>query len=99
MNVFHRYLNLREAYRAVFQRGQWRNDNGDPTASAQRVLRELREFCRADSSCVQFAKDGRVDTHLTAVIEGRREVWLKITQTLNLSDEDLQKLKGTNDDD
>ena len=50
-------------------------------------------------SCVVVAKDGRIDTHATAVAEGRREVWLKITQILSLTDEQINKLKDENHDD
>ena len=92
MDFFTHYWNLRESARAVFLRR-------DTTPKVARpILDELREFCRADVSCVVVAKDGRVDTHATAVAEGRREVFLKIQQLLNLTDEQLHKLEGTHDD-
>lgn len=47
------------------------------------VLRDLAKFCRANESC--FHKDAR----LHAVLEGRREVWLRIAQHLNLTTEQL----------
>ena len=50
------------------------------------------------SNVLLVAKDGRIDTHATAVAEGRREVWLRITQTLNLSDETLQRFKEQEND-
>jgi hypothetical protein len=87
MSNYLRFWNLRAAYRAVF-----RKHSTDPR-HLRPVLDDLREFCRADTSCVVVAKDGRIDTHATAVAEGRREVWLRITQTLNLSDETLQAMK------
>lgn len=91
-SLFLKFWNLRENYRAVFWRGL-RDEK--PLRS---VLNDLREFCRADQSCVVVAKDGRIDTHATAVAEGRREVWLRITQTLNLSDETLQRFKEQEND-
>ena len=98
MTVFRRYLRLRDGFRAAFWQGLWRKDDGTPSDNTRVVMNELREFCRAEASCVQFGKDGRVDTHLTAVIEGRREVWLRIVALLNLTDEQLFKLQGDQDD-
>lgn len=53
---------------------------------AKRVLYDLANFCRAHDST--FHKDARAH----AVLEGRREVWLRIQQYLNLSVEDIYKL-------
>lgn len=49
----------------------------------KRVLEDLAKFCRAEEST--FHPDARVH----AVIEGRREVWLRIQRHLNLSPEEL----------
>jgi hypothetical protein len=51
-----------------------------------RVLTDLARFCRAGSST--FHPDSRV----SATLEGRREVWLRIQQHLNLSEQDLWSL-------
>jgi hypothetical protein len=91
VKLFLKFWNLREHYRSVF----WRGDMQEEHLKA--IIKDLREFCRADQSCVVVAKDGRIDTHATAVAEGRREVWLRITQTLNLSDETLQRFKDQED--
>jgi hypothetical protein len=53
------------------------------------VLADLAKFCRADKSC--FHPDQRVH----AVLEGRREVFLRIYQHLNLSDDELLKIYAT----
>jgi len=90
--LFLKFWNLREHYRAVF----WRHEPDEPHLKA--IVKDLREFCRADQSCVVVAKDGRIDTHATAVAEGRREVWLRITQTLSLSDQTLQRFKDEDHD-
>lgn len=92
MDLWLKFWNLRESARAVFQRGKATPKQARP------ILDELREFCRADVSCVVVAKDGRIDTHATAVAEGRREVWLKITQILALSDEQINRLKEQPDE-
>ncbi len=52
------------------------------------VLEDLAKFCRAHEST--FHEDPR----LHAVLEGRREVWLRIQNHLQLSDDELWKLYG-----
>jgi hypothetical protein len=92
MSMFIKFWNLREHFRSLF----WQGDTDERHVRA--VINDLREFCRADQSCVVVAKDGHIDTHATAVAEGRREVFLRITQTLNLSDETLQRFKEQEND-
>jgi hypothetical protein len=53
---------------------------------AKLVLTDLARFCRASESA--FHPDER--TH--ALLEGRREVWLRIQQHLNLTEEELWSL-------
>lgn len=89
---FDRWLNLRRVYRAILQNG-----SREPRA-VKTMLDDLREFCRADQSCVVVAKDGRIDTHATLLAEGRREVFLRIEQILNLSDQALNKMKELEND-
>jgi len=86
IDLFERFWNRRNHYRAVFR-----------SESGTRVLADLREFCRADTSCVVVAKDGKIDTHATVLAEGRREVFLRIIETLNLTDEQLLKLREHDD--
>lgn len=88
MNLFLKWWNKRQAFRNLF----WLGSRAEPDVGA--VLADLRAFCRADTSCVVVAKDGHIDTHATAVAEGRREVWLRLVEILNLTDEQLQKMKG-----
>jgi len=49
------------------------------------VLQDLAKFCRADEST--FHTDARIE----GIMQGRREVWLRISKHLNLSDEQLHK--------
>jgi len=86
MTEYLRWWNVREAYRAVFQRKPTK-----PQADA--LLADLADFCRANTSCVVVGKDGHIDTHATALCEGRREVYLRIQATLNISDEQLLAMK------
>ncbi len=53
------------------------------------VLQDLAKFCRAHEST--FHPDARVH----AVLEGRREVWLKIERMLELTPEEIYKLHET----
>jgi len=54
--------------------------------AAMEVLADLAKFCRAGSTT--FHDDPRVH----AALEGRREVWLRITQHLHLTSEQLYAL-------
>ena len=57
------------------------------------VLSDLGHFCHANESCAMInQKTGVVDDHLTAMREGRREVWLRIQQHLHLSPQQLYAL-------
>ena len=56
--------------------------------AGERVLKDLAKFCRANTTT--FHPDERA----SALLEGRREVWLRIQQHLNLSPEQLWKLLG-----
>jgi len=50
------------------------------------VLDDLAKFCRANES--RFHADERA----SIIMEGRREVWLRIQQNLQLTDEQVWKL-------
>lgn len=52
----------------------------------RRVLADLARFCRAHATT--FHDDARKH----AVLEGRREVWLRIQQQLQMSDEQIYAL-------
>lgn len=52
------------------------------------VLKDLAKFCRANKST--FHDDPRIH----AALEGRREVFLRIANHLNMSEEELWKLYG-----
>jgi len=56
--------------------------------AGRNVLEDLAKFCRANETC--FHEDPRIN----AALEGRREVWLRITRHLNLSTEQLYALLG-----
>lgn len=93
------FTNLRNWYKKVFRQGEVFDKHGNFTPAAQNVLADLMLFCRLGQSCVVFDKQGRVDPVATAVLEGRREVGMRIMQRLSITDEQLMKLYGTRLDD
>lgn len=56
------------------------------TPAGQEVLKDLAKFCRARETT--FLPDGRAH----CVLEGRREVWLRITNHLGLTEEQLMDI-------
>lgn len=50
------------------------------------VLEDLSKFCRANESTFH------PDSHVAARLDGRREVWLRVMQHLNLTQEELFRL-------
>lgn len=67
-------FNRQKAYQEVFKAD---------SELAKIVLKDLSKFCRGDEST--FHQDARAH----AVLEGRREVWLRIRKHLDLPSEDL----------
>lgn len=55
-------------------------------APGKRVLKDLANFCRANESTFH------VDPRLEGIMQGRREVWLRIAAHLNMTDEELWSL-------
>lgn len=77
----------RDAYIDVFGR------DGLRTLPQLEVLADLAKFCRANRTC--FHEDPRAH----ALAEGRREVWLRVQQTLRLTDDQVAMLVEMDDDD
>lgn len=85
---FDRIIRRRQAYRAVFlnpARGELNN-------MGEVVLRDLAKFCRGNRHCIVYGSNGQIDPIASAVVQGRREVWLRITEHLYLSDEVIANL-------
>jgi hypothetical protein len=70
-------LHRTRAYRRIFL------EHGDDT---QMVLSDLAKFCRAHESTFH------PDPHVAARLDGRREAFLRISQHLNLTNEQLWQL-------
>lgn len=82
--------NRKKAYQIVF---------APSSAHGQEVLSDLARFCRAYETCFD------ADPRKHAVLEGRREVWLRVQNHLHLTPEQLFALipgsaqpKGKTDD-
>lgn len=57
-------------------------------ADGEVVLTDLKKFCRADMSTFEVDDpNGRV----SALREGRREVWLRINKYLNLTEAEIDR--------
>lgn len=70
-------LDRKRAYNFTFDKGDRAN---------RAVLEDLARFCRANKST--FSEDPRAH----AVLEGRREVWLRIQNHLRLTPDELWEL-------
>jgi len=72
----------------LFRTGAYRRVFNLESRDADVVLKDLAKFCRAHVTT--FHTDARAH----ALAEGRREVFLRIQQHLNLPDDQLWKLFG-----
>lgn len=74
-------LNPLLRHRATAYRNTFSNPEG------QKVLADLRRFCRATQPTADVN-----NVHTTYLLEGRREVFLRILSHLNLTDQDVINL-------
>jgi hypothetical protein len=73
------------------QRGRaYRLCFGSPAGRS--VLVDLADFCRARETCVVAPPGQAIDRDRSLILEGRREVWLRIQQHIRLTDEQLYTL-------
>lgn len=80
-HVFDFLRRRRQAYQLTFQPDNY---------AAQQVLIDLARFCRANQTT--FHEDARI----SAVLQGRHEVWLRISSHLHLTSEQLFALYNGN---
>lgn len=62
--------------------------------AGKEVLADLVKFCRARETCVVAERGQPVDRDRTLILEGRREVWLRIQNHLKLTEHELYQLFG-----
>jgi len=88
-NFLRRMINARRAshYQAVFL-----DDDGRPSASGQKMLADLDRFCRGNKST--FSPDPRVH----ALLEGRREVLLRILNFINVPSDEIKQYVEVQDE-
>lgn len=79
-------MSLQEKLAAVFERRRQSYITTFSGPVPERVLADLAKFCRANEPT--FHPDARVH----AVLEGRREVWLRIQKYLRLKPADIDAL-------
>src|ERR1035438_8075954 len=58
----------------------------------QDMLIDLADFCRASESCVALDANGKVDVERSLILEGRREVWLRLQNHFQLTTKQLYRL-------
>lgn len=83
MNIDRAFEEAHEQARTLLRDRQVSYQHALGGAPGQAVLEDLAWFCRADQTT--FHPDPRVH----ALMEGRREVWLRIKEHLDLDLEDL----------
>lgn len=93
MDTFRRRLRYRSKVARATRACLMAPDGQTLTRSAAVLLADLRVFCCADTSCVAIAKDGHIDVHATMVAEGRREVWARLHEHLNLNDQAVRDIE------
>jgi len=81
-------VSVLDEIRKLLNRRRWAYQATFRAPSAELVLRDLARFCRANHTT--FHSDPR----LHAVLEGRREVWLRIANHLNMTPDELWRLYG-----
>jgi hypothetical protein len=83
----------RQNYRRLFLDG-----DGYVNPSAEIVLADLKRFCRVETSTVVVSPVTKtIDPMAMAMAEGRREVWNRIQQYLQMADRDIAHLKEENE--
>lgn len=83
-SVFSYFDRQARSYNLTFQRNQPAN---------LEVLDDLARFCRANETTAYFdAKTHVYDPYMSAKLDGRREVWLRIQQRIHLTPEQLAQL-------
>jgi hypothetical protein len=80
------------ARRAMHYQRVFFDNDGTPSLSARKVLADLRKFCRVDRSTFE------ADPRAHALLEGRREVALRILTMLGIRGEDIAPFVEVSDE-
>lgn len=68
------------------------NPDGSPTEKALILLKDLRVFCFVDCSSHAKGADGRTDVEATFVAEGRRQVYIRLCELMEMDPYAVRKL-------
>lgn len=85
-------LRLRAVLKSRHYKDLFRGDNGQLKRSAERVVADLRGFCHAGAPTIFHT-----DPLVMARREGRREVFVRIINFLNLDEATVQQLMELDD--
>jgi len=89
VKAFDRILGRSQAWKACLT-----DKSGNLTRSAEIALADLRRFCRGSTSTVTVSPISRtIDPLAMAMAEGRREVWLRIVNYLELDERTISALR------
>lgn len=80
------------ARRALHYQRVFLDDEGEVSVSGRKVLADLRKFCRVDRSTFE------ADPRAHALLEGRREVALRILTMLGIKGEDIAPFVEVSDE-
>lgn len=80
------------ARRAMHYQRVFFDDDGTVSLSGRKVLADLRKFCRVDRSTFE------ADPRAHALLEGRREVALRILTMLGIKGEDIAPFVEVSDE-
>lgn len=89
MSIIDRIFRKRVSYRRIFLR-----EDGELNEAAKVVMADLAKFCRARGSTAMVSpQTGSIDPIAMAMAEGRREVFNRINEYLQINDNILQNLR------
>ncbi len=92
MNKFIKLIERKLRVRRVFKQ-MFLDLHGRPTADGMIALRDLADFCYANKPCPKVnPKSGIIDPIAMGIAEGRREVYLKICDYLNVDERTVTRL-------
>ena len=76
------------AYKSLFL-----GEGGKPNENAKIVLEDLMKFCHVNETCLMISSQGTVDPLATVHAEGRREVFLRLNEFLNITQQQLAAIQ------
>lgn len=90
-----RLFRRRDAYRAIF----WHRDTPELTPQADVVMADLARYCHVRRASLKVSPvTGQADPLSLAFAEGRRDVFNRICAQLNLSNDQIDRIAYSKDD-